>query len=67
MHGSAHRNWIISLALIAFPSLAIAAKPDVTIANERPDPTTIQRFGPAYWIWAEMRKSSPDSRRSLAG
>ena len=48
MHGSIRRIWITSLALLASPTLAIAAKPDVSIANERPDPATIQRFGPAY-------------------
>ena len=48
MHGSTRRTLITSLALLASPTLAIAAKPDVSIANERPDPATIQRFGPAY-------------------
>lgn len=37
--------WIL---LLIFPAAATAARPDSSIASERPDPASVQRYGPAY-------------------
>jgi hypothetical protein len=33
---------------LALPTAALAAKPDRSAASERPDPASVQRYGPAY-------------------
>ena len=48
MLGSTLRPWLASLLVLALPAIANAAKPDLTVANEKPDPATVQRYGPAY-------------------
>ena len=36
------------LGLHIFSSAALAAKPDPSLASEKPDPATVRRYGPAY-------------------
>jgi hypothetical protein len=49
MHPLARRFLIACLVcVILAPVAARAARPDPSIASERPDPATVQRFGPAY-------------------
>ncbi len=39
---------VLWLAFLAIPATTMPAAPEPSIASERPDPATVQRFGPAY-------------------
>src|SRR5262249_53113763 len=39
---------LVPAAVLFFSSAAMAAKPDPSAASERPDPASVQRYGPGY-------------------
>src|SRR4051794_2886119 len=48
MRGAAYRALLPALCLALAPSTSRAARPEPSIAAEKPDPATVQRYGPAY-------------------
>jgi len=48
MHGPSRLALLSGLLALAASAPAWAARPEPSIASERPDPATVQRYGPAY-------------------
>jgi hypothetical protein len=48
MRTTLRRLTLASFVLLFAPTVCPAARPDPSIASARPDPATVQRFGPAY-------------------